>query len=277
MVCHETYKNENNQWLYPEEIEKNSKGNFVTKNNKKKVIVGPSESMSKSKKNTIDPEEIIKNYGADSVRLFMLSDSPPEKDVQWSDQGMIACYKFIQKLWILHNKIKLILKKNDKNSNQTEDISKFTNQLIDRINLNLEKFNYNVIIASIYEAYNFLNQKINSPLNRDLLFENYTKILSVLFPVIPHFASECLKDLNADYNVKWPIVDKKFLVNKNTNIVIQINGKKRSIINCKKGTTEKTLMKKIKEDIKINKFLENKKNIKSIFIKDKLINLIIKE
>ena len=278
MVCHETYKDENNKWLSPDEVEnKDGKNFFIKKNPKKKVIVGPSESMSKSKKNTIDPEEIIKNYGADSVRLFMLSDSPPEKDVQWSDQGMIACYKFIQKLWILHNKIKLILKKNDKNSNQTEDISKFTNQLIDRINLNLEKFNYNVIIASIYETYNFLNQKINSSLNRDLLFENYTKILSVLFPVIPHFASECLKDLNADYNVKWPIVDKKFLVNKNTNIVIQINGKKRSIINCKKGTTEKTLMEKIKEDIKINKFLENKKNIKSIFIKDKLINLIIKE
>ena len=70
----------------------------------KKVIVGPTESMSKSKKNTIDPENIIKNYGADSVRLFILSDSPPEKDVQWSDQGMMASFKFIQKLWTLNSK-----------------------------------------------------------------------------------------------------------------------------------------------------------------------------
>ena len=70
--------------------------------------------MSKSKKNTIDPEQIVENYGADSVRLFMLSDSPPEKDVQWSDQGMVACYKFIQKLWILHKKIKIKLKEKEK-------------------------------------------------------------------------------------------------------------------------------------------------------------------
>ena len=73
---------------------------------KNKIIVGPSESMSKSKKNVIDPENIINNYGADAVRLFILSDSPPEKDVQWSEQGMIASYKFLQKLWTLHNKIK---------------------------------------------------------------------------------------------------------------------------------------------------------------------------
>ena len=112
MVCHETYKDENNRWLSPDEIDtKDGKNFFVRENPKKKVIVGPSESMSKSKKNTVDPEKIIESYGADSVRLFMLSDSPPEKDVQWSDQGMIACYKFIQKLWTLHEKIKIQLKK----------------------------------------------------------------------------------------------------------------------------------------------------------------------
>jgi len=277
MVCHETYKDDNNKWLSPEEVEtEDGKKFFIKKNPKKKVIVGPSESMSKSKKNTIDPEQIIENYGADAVRLFMLSDSPPEKDVQWSDQGMVACYKFIQKLWTLHEKIKSILEKNEKNSEKSEDISKFTNQLIDRINNNLERFNYNVIIASIYETYNFLNQKINSPICSDLLFENYKKILSIIHPIIPHFTSECLEDLKIDHNVKWPIVDKKLLVSEETNIVIQINGKKRSIINCKKGITEEILIKNIKNDIKVNKFLENKKIIKSIFVKNKLINLITK-
>ena len=277
MVCHETYKDDNNKWLSPQEVDtKDGKKFFIKKNPSKKVIVGPSESMSKSKKNTIDPEQIIENYGADAVRLFMLSDSPPEKDVQWSDQGMIACYKFIQKLWTLHEKIKLKLEKNEKNLEKSEDISKFTNQLIDRINNNLERFNYNVIIASIYETYNFLNQKTNSPINNDLLFENYKKILSIIYPIIPHFASECLEDLKINHRVKWPIADKKFLVSEETNIVIQINGKKRSIINCKKGITEKILIKNIKNDVKVNKFLENKKIIRSIFVKNKLINLITK-
>ena len=278
MVCHETYKDDNNKWLSPDEVEtKDGKNYFIKKKPTKKAMVGAAESMSKSKKNTIDPEQIIENYGADSVRLFMLSDSPPEKDVQWSDQGMVACYKFIQKLWTLHKKIKIKLKEKEKSQKNSDEISKFTNQLIERINNNLEKFNYNVIIASIYETYNFLNKKTNSPINSDSLFENYKKILSIISPIIPHFASECLEDLKIDHKVKWPIVEKKFLVNDDTNIVIQINGKKRSIINCKKGITEEALIKTIKGDIKVNKFLENKKNIKSIFIKDKLLNLIIKE
>ena len=104
MVCHETYKDQNNKWLSPEEVTSEDGKKFLKKIILRKVIVGPSESMSKSKKNTIDPENIIKNYGADSVRLFILSDSPPEKDVQWSDQGMMASFKFIQKLWILNSK-----------------------------------------------------------------------------------------------------------------------------------------------------------------------------
>ena len=112
MVCHETYKDENNNWLSPEEIEKvNNK--FVKKDNPNVIVkVGPSESMSKSKKNVIDPEDIIDNYGADSVRLFILSDSPPEKDVQWSEQGMLSSYKFIQKLWVLNLQITDEIKKN---------------------------------------------------------------------------------------------------------------------------------------------------------------------
>tara|TARA_B100000787_G_scaffold137558_1_gene106416 strand:- start:531 stop:971 length:441 start_codon:yes stop_codon:yes gene_type:complete len=99
MVCHETYKDQNNNWLNPEEVFSDDGKKFFNKNNiSEPVVVGPTESMSKSKKNTIDPENIIKSYGADSVRLFILSDSPPEKDVQWSDQGMLASFKFIQKL-----------------------------------------------------------------------------------------------------------------------------------------------------------------------------------
>ncbi len=159
MVCHETYKSEQNNWLSPEEVDTKDGRNFYEKNNlNKKVTVGPSESMSKSKKNTIDPEQIISNYGADAVRLFILSDSPPEKDVQWSEQGMIASYKFVQKLWLLHEKIKKIINKNI--IGNTDDINKFTNQLINKVNNNLERFNYNVIIANMYEAYNFLIKKL---------------------------------------------------------------------------------------------------------------------
>ena len=105
MVCHETYKDPDNNWISPDEIENIDGKKYLKKDKSKLISVGPSESMSKSKKNTIDPENIIANYGADSARLFILSDSPPEKDVQWSEEGIISSFKFIQKLWKLNEKI----------------------------------------------------------------------------------------------------------------------------------------------------------------------------
>ena len=276
MVCHETYKDQNNNWLSPEEIESNDGKNFYIKSDPdKKVIVGPSESMSKSKKNTIDPETIIENYGADSVRLFILSDSPPEKDVQWSEQGMAASYKFIQKLWILHGKIKEKL--NKKNSNISSiDISKSTNKFVSKINNNLEKFHYNVIIANIYEMYNFLNQNIDVEINSEELKKNYTKILAVLSPIIPHYASECLNDLNDNIFQNWPQIDKKMLQEDYIEYVVQINGKKKAMIKTKKDISQEELISKIKSNEKTKNIFEKKMIDKSFFVKNRLINILIK-
>ena len=277
MVCHETYKDKNNQWLGPEEVITDDGKNFYNKKNpKEKVIVGATESMSKSKKNTIDPENIIQNYGADAVRLFILSDSPPEKDVQWSDQGMVASYKFIQKLWLLHQKIKEKINLKINSDKESNELSKFTNQLINKVTKNLEKFNYNVIVANFYETYNFMNKKLDQLQNSEDLLINYKKILYLMMPLIPHLASECLEDVQDNNKKKWPKVDEQFLTSNNVNLVIQINGKKRSIINILKGTDEDKLIKQVKNDLNIKKYLKNKNIIKSIFIKDKLINLIIK-
>ena len=102
MVCHETYKDVNNKWVSPEEVEKDKSGNVIHKTTKTKIVVGASEAMSKSKKNIIDPESMIKVYGADAVRWFILSDSPPDKDVQWSNQGVNASHKFLKKIWNLN-------------------------------------------------------------------------------------------------------------------------------------------------------------------------------
>src|SRR6056300_269733 len=196
MVCHETYKDQTNSWLSPEEVTSEDGIKFYKKDSpSEKIIVGPTESMSKSKKNTIDPENIIKNYGADSVRLFILSDSPPEKDVQWSDQGMLASFKFIQKLWTLNSKILDKIKDNNQND-EGENLTKFTNQLINKITQNLEKFHYNVIVANFYEIYNFLIKETDKPIKKEVLIENYKKILILMNPFIPHFSNECLSTIN---------------------------------------------------------------------------------
>ncbi len=275
MVCHETYKNINNEWLSPDEIESKDGINYNIKNKpNEKVKVGSSESMSKSKKNTIDPEKIITNYGADAVRLFILSDSPPEKDVQWSDQGMLASYKFIQKFWLLHKKIikKISLKESDADSTS---LAFFTNTLIDKITKNLEKFHYNVIIANFYESYNFLIKEVEKPINHLDLLRNYKKILSLMVPVIPHFANECLNDLEPKNILEWPSVSDEIKIDKTFSIVIQINGKKRGLLNLDREIEENELIEKIKEDSSIKKFIEHSEIKKSIYIKNKLINFII--
>ena len=159
MVCHETYKDENNNWLSPEEVTSiNGKDFFEKKDKNKKVKVGPSESMSKSKKNTIDPQNIIDQYGADAVRFFILADSPPERDIQWSEEGMLSSYKFIQKFWLLSEQIINLSKiKSDK---QNEELEVFTNQSINKINQALKKFRYNVIIATYHEIYSYYKKKL---------------------------------------------------------------------------------------------------------------------
>jgi len=274
MVCHETYKDQENTWLSPEEVSTEDGKNFYKKQNPlEEVIVGPTESMSKSKKNTIDPENIIKNYGADSVRLFILSDSPPEKDVQWSDQGMMASFKFIQKLWILNSKILEKIKNNSEIA-ENEKLTKFTNRLIHKVTQNLEKFHYNVIVANLYEMYNFLIKEVEKPIKKEALVENYRKILILMSPFMPHFTSECLANLNQK-DVKWPTVSGEDLIQEEINFVVQINAKKRAILLVKRDLKENEVLNEIKSNVATEKLLKNQKVKKIIFVSNKLINIIV--
>ena len=272
MVCHETYKDENDNWVSPDELVIRDGEKFLKKTDRP-VKIGPSESMSKSKKNTIDPEKIIKSYGADSVRLFILSDSPPEKDVQWSDEGINSSYKFIQKLWALNQKIIQEIKA-DHPPNPNDDIEKITNKFIKDITQNIENFSYNKIIANFHKTYSALNKIILHKIDKGKLIENYKKILVVISPVIPHFSSECMEMIDDKQNLLWPKIEEKFLIEDNINFIVQFNGKTRKIIISKKDTSESLLLDKIKEDKKLNEYLINKDIKKKIFIPNKLINII---
>ncbi len=274
MVCHETYKDENNNWLSPDQIEKvNDK--FIIKGSKNKFVkVGPSESMSKSKKNVIDPEFIIQNYGADSVRLFILSDSPPEKDVQWSDQGMLSSFKFIQKLWKLHLKFLEKISINCK-ENKDNKLDKITNLFVKNVSENLKSFAYNKIIANLHETYNQLLSDIDKNYTSETLINNYKKILIVMMPIIPHFANECYENIADDKSISWPHIDESLLIDNNTIYVIQINGKKRAILKEKKNIAEDELINRLLDLTELDKYLKGKNIKKKIFIPNKLINIII--
>ena len=274
MVCHETYKDKNGNWVSPDEIVSVNDKKFLEEDRSHEVQVGPSESMSKSKKNTIDPEKIINNYGADAVRFFILSDSPPEKDIQWSDDGIVASHKFLQKLWNLNLKILNQIKEGHP-KDFDENFYKLTNSFISKISDNLSKFSYNKIIANFYEVYSEISKILENTYSSKTIIENYQKILVCMLPVIPHFANECISSLKSHENINWPDIDKNILEEQTITYVIQINGKKRGLVKANRDLSENDLLNLIKDNDGIYKHIKDKEMKKKIFVPNKLINIII--
>ncbi len=274
MVCHESYKDQEGNWLYPYEVEKDEKKNATKKSDGSKVTVGPPESMSKSKKNTVDPETMINEYGADAVRWFILSDSPPEKDVQWSIVGVAAANKFLQKIWDLN--FKIINSSNKSSDKEVEkkfcdEINIFAKKIDDSINA----FRFNVSIALFYELISFVKAHLKAQISSDTFKKNTVIIMKLLVPFAPHLARECLELLKCTSPNKWPEVDTTN-IKTNVKFAIQINGKTRDIITVTTNLSEEDVKKIVLNQSKANKYLVNKNVIKTIFVKNKIINYIVK-
>ena len=272
MVCHESYRDQKGKWLYPDEVEKLEKKNFVKKSDKTKVKVGPAESMSKSKKNTVDPESMINQYGADAIRLFILSDSPPEKDILWSDAGVVGANKFLQKIWNLNY---LILNRKQEISDTIKE-KKFNlevDNFVNKIDTSIKNFRFNVCIAYFHQVYNFFKNNLESKIANNILKENIIKIMKLMLPFAPHLSYECLDLFNCKTVNIWPEIKKDVI--EEINLAVQINGKTRDIIKIKKDSPEGDIKSIIQKKSKANKYIENKKINKIIFVKNKIINYII--
>jgi len=274
MVCHETYKDTNNAWLSPAEIEKKDKSETIKISDKTKVVVGPPESMSKSKKTVIDPESMIESFGADAVRWFILSDSPPEKDVQWSSQGVNAAYKFLQKLYNLNH---IIVNRKDDKSDKSDKIKNFEikfNKYILKITDLVNNFQLNVVVANIYSIYSLFNAALSEEINNECIRKNFSKLMTILIPFVPHLAHECLEQLNAKDIDVWPNADIKLGLDEKIKIAIQINGKTRDIIEVKKDLDKNNVIIESRKVKKINEQLIKNKIQKIIFVKNRIINYI---
>ena len=272
MVCHESYKDTDGNWLYPEEVERLDSKIFLKKADKTKVTVGPAESMSKSKKNTVDPEHMINTYGADAVRLFILSDSPPEKDIQWSDTGVASANKFLQKIWNLNY---LILNRKDKEKDEVKE-EKFTAEIdnfVNKVSSSIDNFRFNVCIANFYQIYNYIKNNIDIEIGNTSLKINMTKVMKLMIPFTPHLAYECLELLDCKTTHNWP----DFQQNKAEMIklAIQINGKTRDIIKINIDSTKKDINSVVHTVSKAKKYIEGQKIRKVIFVKNRIINYII--
>ena len=164
---------------------------------------------------------------------------------------------------------------NEEKKENNIELERFTNQVIAKITNNLDKFNYNVIIANMYETYNFLNNFIKKNKEIKNLSSDYKKILICFAPIIPHFANECLENLNLNSDIEWPTFEKNVLEGEEIKYVIQINGKKRSILNAQKSISEKDLFEIVKKDKIIDKYIKSREVTKIIFIKNRLMNILI--
>ncbi len=274
MVCHETYKDKNNKWLYPNEIEKNSSGKFFKKQDKSQVTVGSPEAMSKSKKNVVDPEEMIKSYGADSVRWFILSDSPPEKEILWSNNGLIAANKFLQKLYNLN--IEVIERKDRKSSKKLEkELEIVFNNYLNKINNFIDNFSLNVVVANIYEIHSIISKYNKLDVSNNFLRKIIKDMFIILIPFIPHLSYECLSKLSKDEKFSWPKVNTELLKIQKIKMAVQINGKTRSIIEIKNNSEEKFVTEECKKIKNLANYFKNNKVKKTIFVRNKIINYII--
>ena len=276
MVCHETYRDQNNNWLYPEEITKMDNKKAIKNDDKTEVIIGPPESMSKSKKNTIDPEIMIQKYGADSVRWFILSDSPPEKDVQWSDQGVISSSKFLQKIWNLNTQI-INLKESNDLKKDALDFEVQINLFTKKISKSIESFQFNVSIALFYEIYRVLKKALDKKISKKILVRNMIHVMKLFIPFTPHLAHECLSALGEKNFERWPDINQS-LIEKDIRIKmpVQIDGKTRDIIDVEKDLSENEILELAIKSPKIKKYTSNKKILRTIFVKNKIVNYIIK-
>ncbi len=272
MVTHQTFKNTNGEWIEPSEVQiVNDKHYDINKN---EVEVGKIEKMSKSKKNVVDPNDIIELYGADTARWFMLSDSPPDRDLQWTENGVTSSYKFVNKIWGLIEKY----------NNYTADLEsnkELLNQLkikINNVSENIENFQFNKAVAKIYEYVNLLNLVVSNQEISLINFEWSLKKLSIILqPFLPHLSEELWSNLKTNdlcIDQNWTVEKIQVIVSK-INIAIQINGKTRSIIEVKSDLNKEDIINRAMNDKKIKKHLQNKNVIKEIYVPNKIINFVI--
>ena len=300
MVCHETFQigyfvaqvpnitlvpTTPTKWVNPTNVfsEKDKEGNinYFTKENGKKtpVIKGRSEKMSKSKKNVVDPNSIVSDYGADTARLFMISDSPPERDLEWSIDGIKATYKFLKKIYdhlqedflFITELDSKIISKIKKNEIETYNLIQKT--IISYTN-DIKKYRFNTAVAKLREMANHaLKTKMSKNLS-DYCWSIFLRLISI---ITPHFSDELAERSGFNevlINLKWPDFDRSDLDEKIVSIVLQVNGKKKSLIKVPFESNQEDILEIIRKDNNIPSSYYNSVK-KVIFVKNRIINFVI--
>lgn len=286
MVCHETYQDEKGGWLYPDEVKRLKDGTYVCLKNNRPVTVGRSEKMSKSHKNVVDPTHILKEYGADTTRLFMLSDTPPEKNLLWSETGIEGCWKFLNRFWRCVNQAIFSLETLQRQesatpSSPTPDDKAFlrlVHKTIAFVTHAYENHRFNTAIAQCRILTNALESWFETTQDAKTLQFGIRSLLQILFPIIPHITSELWTIFSHEQEgldfVKWPSYDPDCLETDTITLSIQVNGKLRGTLTLEASSSQDTLKEEALALPTVQKALENLTLERTIFIKNKVINFV---
>ncbi|KAF0231909.1 MAG: hypothetical protein FD175_470 [Beijerinckiaceae bacterium] len=283
MVVHETYKSAAGAWLSPVEvrIEAGDGGRRALEiATGKDAVIGSIEKMSKSRKNVVDPDDIIESYGADTARWFMLSDSPPERDVIWSEEGVQGASRFVQKVWRLVGEAVDLLKA--QSGGTPHAVTKAAHKAILAVGDDLERLRFNRCIAHIHDLSNSISSALAEP-GRDTagnaaIREAVVIMVQLFAPMMPHLAEECWKELGGSgliADALWPAADASLVVEAVISLPIQINGKKRGDIDVPTDASPADVEALVRADAKIMAILEGKPIRKVIVIPKRIVNIVV--
>jgi len=272
MVVHETYRAKDGKWLYPAEVDRSSQTRI---SDGTPVTIGAFTKMSKSKNNVIGLDEVAENYGVDAARVLVLSDSPPEKDVEWTESGIEATFKYVNRLW------RLVREADFKADNDKIDAKKAKSEIhkaINEVTNYIEQLQFNKAIARIRELSNALEDFSSARVNGAVLKEGVETLIKLIAPFTPHIAEELWQQLGNSTMVidsPWPVADKSLLVDDEVTIAVQVNGKLRATISYSRDTSKQEIEKLALADEKVIKFMEGKPAKKVIIVPDKIVNVVV--
>jgi leucyl-tRNA synthetase len=284
MVCHETYRGGDGTWLFPEEVEKAADGTARHIDTKAPITVGRSEKMAKSKRNVVDPEAIINTYGADTARWFMLSDSPPERDMEWTDAGVEGAWRFSQRLWRLvqDNLADLPAPSSTAPVGFGEpalDLRRAVHKTVAACGEDLEQFRFNRAVARIYELANTLGAfKIEGEDTGWALREGLELLVRLTGPMMPHLAEELWQQLGHEtylVDAPWPEADSSLVNDEKVTLAVQVNGKKRATISLPVDAPEDDAKAAALSDPAVGRAMDGKTARKVIVVKNRIVNVVV--
>jgi leucyl-tRNA synthetase len=279
MVCHETYRDPDGTWLTPEEVHKGADGGLLAADGRP-VETGRSEKMSKSKKNVVDPNRIIETYGADTARWFMLSDSPPERDLEWTEAGVEGAWRFSQRLWRMVVTALPGLPPAGAHMNAAEGaalaLRRATHKTIAGVGEDIEKFRFNRAVARLYEFANTIEEAgaVEASVRREAL-ETLARLLA---PMMPHLAEELWQSLGHQVmlaEMPWPEADPALIVDESVTVAVQVNGKLRATLSLPRDLAGAAAEQAALADEHVQRAMAGKAVRRVIVVPNRIINVVV--